>query len=172
MTHLDIDYPLPAAAPIDVLEHYFGQHGWACERDGDEEISATISGSWANVQLKALWREDDRVLQLIALPDVQTPEDKRGAMYETIGRINEQLWIGHFEMWAADGTVVFRHAALLQPDADDDEADLTLGQAEALVEAAIDECERFHPVFQFVLWAGKTPAEAIAAALLDTVGEA
>lgn len=172
MTHLDIDYPLPTAAPIDVLEHYFGQHGWACEREGDEEISATISGSWANVQIKALWREDDRVLQLIALPDVQAPEDKRAAMYETIGRINEQLWIGHFEMWAADGTVVFRHAALLQPDADDEEVDLTLGQAEALVEAAIDECERFHPVFQFVLWAGKTPAEAIAAALLDTVGEA
>lgn len=172
MNQLDIDYPPDAAAPIDVLEHYFGQHGWACERDGDEEISATISGSWANVQLKALWREDDRVLQLIALPDVQVPEDKRAAMYETIGRINEQLWIGHFEMWAADGTVVFRHAALLQSDEDEDEADLTLGQAEALVEAAIDECERFHPVFQFVLWAGKSPAEAIAAALLDTVGEA
>ncbi len=41
-----------------------------------------------------------------------------------------------------------------------------------LIEAAIDECERFYPVFQFVLWADKSPAEAIAAALIETQGEA
>ena len=44
--------------------------------------------------------------------------------------------------------------------------------AETLVEAALDECERFYPVFQFVLWGDKTPKEAIAAALVDTAGEA
>ena len=49
---------------------------------------------------------------------------------------------------------------------------LRLQQAETLVEAAIEECERFYPVFQFVLWAGKTPQEAIAAALIETQGEA
>ena len=43
---------------------------------------------------------------------------------------------------------------------------------ETLVETALDECERFYPVFQFVLWGGKTPSEAIAAALIDTQGEA
>ena len=32
--------------------------------------------------------------------------------------------------------------------------------------------ERFYPVFQFVLWGGKSPGEAISAALIDTHGEA
>jgi hypothetical protein len=36
----------------------------------------------------------------------------------------------------------------------------------------MEECERFYPVFQFVLWGGKSPGEAIAAALIDTHGEA
>jgi hypothetical protein len=36
----------------------------------------------------------------------------------------------------------------------------------------MEECERFYPVFQFVLWGGKSPAEAISAALIDTAGEA
>ena len=45
-------------------------------------------------------------------------------------------------------------------------------QAESIVEAAMEECERFYPVFQFVLWGGKSPGEAIAAALIDTHGEA
>jgi hypothetical protein len=169
VTHLETDMTQPPAAPIDMLEHYFGAHGWACERHGDEEIVASVEGSWAQYQLRALWREDERMLQFVALPDVRVPEAKRTAIYETIGLINEQLWMGHFEMWAADGTLLFRHATLLDGD---DEIGLSLDQAETLVEAAIDECERYYPVFQFVLWAGKKPAEALDAALIDTVGEA
>jgi hypothetical protein len=49
---------------------------------------------------------------------------------------------------------------------------LTLDQAQMLVESAIDECERFYPVFQFVLWGGKSPSEAISASLIETRGEA
>ena len=81
--------------------------------------------------------------------------------------INEQLWLGHFEMWSASGLIVFRHAALVgETDS------LSFENAEAIAEAALEECERFYPVFQFVLWGGKSPEEAIAAALIDTVGEA
>ena len=48
------------------------------------------------------------------------------------------------------------------------------GRADAAhaLSAAVEECERFYPVFQFVLWGGKSPSEAIAAALIDTAGEA
>ena len=63
MTHLDIDFQPAPAAPIDMLEHYFSAHGWAFERSGDEEITASAAGTWANYQLRALWREDERVLQ-------------------------------------------------------------------------------------------------------------
>jgi hypothetical protein len=49
---------------------------------------------------------------------------------------------------------------------------LTLDQAQLLIESAIDECERFYPVFQFVLWGGKSPADALAASLIETHGEA
>jgi hypothetical protein len=157
------------SAPIDMLEHYFNAHGWAYERGGEEEIVANFQGSWAQYELRAIWREDDHVLQFLALPDIRVASDKRAATYETIGLINEQLWLGHFELWATSGLVLFRHATLLEGD---DGGVLSLQQAETLVEAAIEECERFYPVFQFVLWAGKTPQEAIAAALIETQGEA
>jgi len=156
------------SAPIDMLEHYFNAHGWAYER-AEEEIVATFQGSWAQYELRAIWRDDDHVLQFLALPDIRVPSDKRAATYETIGLINEQLWLGHFELWTSSGLVLFRHAALL--DSEDGGA-LRLQLAETLVEASIEECERFYPVFQFVLWADKTPQEAIAAALIDTQGEA
>ena len=92
------------------------------------------------------------------------------AIHEALSLINEQLWLGHFEMWTSSSMVLFRHAALLETQGDD--ATLTLDQAETLIETAIDECERFYPVFQFVLWSDKTPQEAIAAAMIETQGEA
>jgi len=156
-------------APIDMLEQYFGALGWTCERHGDDELVSSFQGSWTQYELRAIWREEDHVLQFLALPDIRVAADRRAAAYETIGLINEQLWLGHFELWSSSGLVLFRHAALLESE---EGPALTLQQAETLVEAAIEECERFYPVFQFLLWADKSPQEAIAAALIETQGEA
>ena len=158
-----------AAEPIDMLESYFSAHGWSYRRDEDE-IVVKVKGSWTEYELRAIWREEDAVLQFLAFPDVRVAEERRSSVYETLGLINEQLWIGHFELWSQSGILLFRHAAMI--GADDATATLTLTQAELLVESAIDECERYYPVFQFVLWGGKTPAEALASALIDTQGEA
>ena len=155
-------------APIDVLESYFSAHGWTYERDEDEVV-AKYKGSWAEYELRAIWREADSVLQFLAFPDVRVPEERRGQLYETLSLVNEQLWIGHFELWSASGILLYRHAAMIDGE---EEATLTLAQAEMLVESAIDECERFYPVFQFVLWGGKSPKEAIAASMVETRGEA
>ena len=156
-------------APIEVLEQYFEARGWACERTAEGEIVASATGSWAQYELRGVWRPEDQVLQFLAFPDIKVGPEKRTAIYEALSLINEQLWLGHFEMWSGSGLVVFRHSTIL--DAREGEG-LSLEQAEAIAEAAVEECERFYPVFQFVLWGGKSPGEAIAAALIDTHGEA
>ncbi len=169
---IDIDYTPSPAAPIDMLEHVFDANGWAFERSGDEEITTSIKAGWATYQLRALWREEEGVLQIIARADLTCPDERRLVLYEALGLINEQLWMGHFELWSVDGTVLFRHATLLDSDDDGESPDLTIGQAEVLVEAAVDEFERFYPVLQLVMFADRSPADAMAAALLETVGEA
>ena len=156
------------AAPIDMLEAYYAAHGWEHERQ-DDEIVATVKGSWASYELRALWREDDSVLQFLAFPDIKVTDDRRAAVYEAMGLVNEQLWIGHFELWSSSGILLFRNAAMIDGD---EEITLSLSGAELLVESAVEECERFYPVFQFVLWGGKTPKEALAAAMVETQGEA
>ena len=40
------DHEAEESAPIDMLEAYFAAHGWEHERH-DEEIVATVKGSWA-----------------------------------------------------------------------------------------------------------------------------
>jgi hypothetical protein len=155
------------AEPLDMLADYFEANGWSFEHNGEDEIVASMRGSWTQYEIRGIWRAEDQVLQMLAMPDIRVPDDKRSIIYETIGLINEQLWLGHFELWSNSGIVLFRHGALLGSG-----DMLSVEQAQLLVEAALDECERFYPVFQFVLWGGKTPAEAITASMIETRGEA
>ena len=155
------------APPIEMLAAYCEAHGWDHDRVNEDELVATVQGSWASYEVRAIWRTSDHVLQLIILPDVRVLEDKRAAIWETLSLINEQMWLGHFELWSSSGSVIFRHALLLSPN-----EGLSLSQAETILETAIDECERFYPVFQFVLWGGKSPADAISASMIETHGEA
>ncbi len=169
MTFDDIAIRPEGSTPIDTLSDWYAAQGWVHERVGEEEIVAATDGAWGQYELRGIWREDDRVLQFLAFPDITVQSDKFQTIYETIGLINEQMWLGHFELWSGNGAIAFRHATLLEcqegPTLDPDQAD-------ALIDSAIGELDRFYPVFQFVLWGGKSPAEAIAAAMVETRGEA
>jgi hypothetical protein len=98
---------------------------------------------------------------------MKVPAERREKVYELLALANDRLWIGHFGIEAEDGVPVFRHSVLLRgsPSA-------SAESLEDMVDIAITECERFFPAFQFVLWGGKAPAEALQAAMLDCVGEA
>lgn len=163
------DSDVTRAPPIEMLEAWFEAHGWSHERVGDDEIVASAQGAWGSYELRGVWRDEDNVLQFMAFPDLRIADHQLAGVYETVGLINEQLWIGHFELWASSGAVLFRHAVLIDAA---DEPGLGLDQAETVIETAVDELDRFYPVFQFLLWGGKSPRDAIAAAMVETQGEA
>ena len=165
--HEDYDRGADDAAPVDMLAALFEARGWIHEVVSADEISGEIQGAWANYQLRAIWRTEDNVLQLLCLPDIRVTEAKRAAAHELLALVNEQLWLGHFDVWSQGGMLVYRHGLLLG-----DEGLLSLSQAQGLVETAVDECDRFYPAFQFVLWGDKTPKDALASAMVDAAGEA
>ncbi|WP_128892058.1 YbjN domain-containing protein [Erythrobacter sp. HKB08] len=154
-------------APVDMLAALFEARGWPFETPSQEEISGEIQGSWGKYQVRAVWRSEDNVLQMLCLPDIRVPKDKCAPAYELLALVNEQMWLGHFDIWSAGRVLVYRHGALLG-----DDGLLSLDQAQALVETAIEDCDRFYPAFQFVLWSDRTPREALDNALVDAMGEA
>jgi hypothetical protein len=162
--HIDRD---DEAAPVDMLASLFEARGWVYEFSADDEICGQVQGSWATYEVRGIWRPEDRVLQLLCMPDIRIPDDKRAAAYEVLALINEQLWLGHFDIWSNGSVLLYRHGLMLG-----DEGLLSPSQAHIAVEAAIEECDRFYPAFQFILWGDKTPQEALAAALVDAAGEA
>jgi hypothetical protein len=155
------------AAPVEMLAQLFEANGWPCELIGEDELSGEIQGSWTNYQLRCIWRAEDRVLQLLCLPEIRVPDAKRRPAHELLALVNEQLWLGHFEIWSQGGVLLYRHGMMLS-----DDGLLSLPMAQLAVETAVSECDRFYPAFQFVLWGDKRPKEALEAALVDAAGEA
>lgn len=155
------------AAPVDMLAALFDARGWPCEVVSDDEMTGEVQGSWAKYQLRAIWRSEDNVLQFLCLPDIRVGQEKRVRAYELLSLVNEQMWLGHFDIWSNGDVLLYRHGALLA-----DHGMLSLAQAQAMVETAIDECDRFYPAFQFVLWGDQSPRQALESALVDAAGEA
>jgi hypothetical protein len=95
------------------------------------------------------------------------PERRRAELLALISQVNEQLWLGHFDLWSQDGVVMFRHALVLAGG-----VQASGRQCEVLLDAAIDACERYYQAFQFVVWAGTSAREAMDAAIFETSGQA
>ena len=155
------------AAPVDMLAAVFEAHGWTHDFVGDDEICGEIPGSWTTYQLRAIWREEDRVLQLLCLPEVRVTEARLREAQELLAMVNEQLWLGHFDIWSQGSVLLYRHGLLLG-----DDGMISLDMAQLALDTAVSECDRFYPAFQFVLWGDKSPREALAAAMVDAAGEA
>ena len=155
------------APPLDLLCALCEAQGWDYQTESQHEIVIEAPGSWAKYQLRCVWRTEDRVLQLLCLPEIQVPDVKRATMFELLALVNEQIWVGHFDIWSNGGVLLYRHGLMLG-----DDGLLSVGQGQAVVETAIGECDRFYPAFQFALWGDKEPSEALANALVDAAGEA
>lgn len=153
--------------PVDTVEQIAAVNDWAFDRSGDDEITISVEGQWTDYHVSFTWMDDLEALHLACAFDIKVPEVRRREVVDLMARINEQLWIGHFDLWAKEGVVIFRHALPLAGG-----AEASARQCEALLENAVGTCERYFQSFQFVIWAGKTAEEALEAALFETAGEA
>jgi hypothetical protein len=153
--------------PVDVVEHLAAHKDWSFDRSGDDEIAISIGGRWTDYHLSFTWMDEIEALHLACAFDCRVPERRRAEVLALIAQVNEQLWVGHFDLWSRDGVIMFRHALVLAGGAEPSGR-----QCEVVLEAALDACERYYQAFQFVVWAGKGAREAIDAAMFDTAGEA
>ena len=159
--------PEPSPNPLDIVEEIVAANQWPFDRPSEDELVVEITGKWCDYRLYFMWRDDVSALHFTCAFDARVPNTRRRDANDLLALVNEKLWIGHFGMDSDDGMPVFRHAVLLRgaPGASSE-------SLEDMVDIAIAECERFFPAFQFVLWGGKSPAEALQAAMLECAGEA
>jgi len=153
--------------PLEVVERVATANNWPFERSSEDEIALVITGRWTNYQISFTWMGEIEALHLACAFDMRVPEPRLAEVQQLVALINEQLWIGHFDVWTQNGMVMFRHALVLAGG-----VAASGRQCEAVLGSALDTCERYYPAYQFVVWAGKSAREAMDSAMFETSGEA
>ncbi len=153
--------------PLAVVEDIAASNNWPFERSGEDELTIISRGQWTDYQLSFTWMGDIEALHLACAFDMKIPVPRLGEVQRLVAAINEQLWVGHFDLWMHTGMIMHRQSLVLPGGLTASPA-----QCESMLSGAIHACERYYPAFQFVVWAGKSTAEAMDAAMFDTVGEA
>ncbi|WP_373505598.1 YbjN domain-containing protein [Aestuariivirga sp.] len=153
--------------PLDRVERIAEAYDWAFSRTNPAEVTMEVAGGWSNMTVSLNWRDEFEILHVAVSLEMKVPPARRDEAAKLLARVNEHLLVGHFDLWHSDGSLVFRNTLLLSGGADVNDA-----QCEGLIRFAVETCDRYFPAVQFVVWAGQNAADALDAAMIDTMGEA
>ena len=135
---------LEDARPLLILQDVAHDHGWDVTLSDSGDLCFTVD----EFQFGCSWVQDKCLFHLMCSFPYPTPE-KQETQSETLAlifRINTHLWVGHFDLFAKDDVVTFRHGHVLSPD---DEFSFELCQT--LVRIAHETCALYKPAFDLVL---------------------
>ena len=152
---------------LEPVEHVLDAAGWPQERGEDYTVQTIAPTRWGEMGGLFTYREEPRSVHYSLTLDVRPLPGRKAQLAELVMLVNERLWIDHFDFWQDEGVILFRHAIPLA-----DRPEPSEGEISAILAASVDAVERFIPAFNFLIWAGKSPAEALEAAMFETEGEA
>ncbi|MET0688901.1 MAG: YbjN domain-containing protein, partial [Methyloceanibacter sp.] len=113
--------------PVDMVEHIATVHDWTFERSAPDELTLSVAGAWCDYHISLTWRDDLEALHLACAFECKIGQGRLAEIYRLMALINEQLWLGHFDLWKEDGMLLYRHGLLLAG------AHTHAGQCEALL---------------------------------------
>ncbi len=99
--------------PLAVVEDIAADNNWSFERSGEDEVTIVSKGDWTDYQLSFTWMNEIEALHLACAFDMKIPPARRGEVQRLIAAVNEQLWVGHFDIWTHTGMIMYRQALVL-----------------------------------------------------------
>jgi hypothetical protein len=165
--YIDDDFET-SSDPMDVVEAVIASDDrFIAERAEDGDVHFTFKSAWAEVAGYFSFRAELPALLFTLGFEIQAPPSRYAEAAKLAARINENLWLGHFDVWSDDGTIIFRHAMPMIG-----RSQISVGEIQAMLAAALDAADRFQPAFNFLILAGMSAEAASESALFETVGEA
>jgi len=126
--------------PLAVVEDIAASNNWPFERSGEDEVTIVSKGDWTDYQLSFTWMTEIEALHLACAFDMKIPPARRAEVQRLIAAINEQLWVGHFDIWTHTGMIMYRQALVLPGG-----IVASTAQCETMLVSAIHACERYYP---------------------------
>lgn len=156
--------------PLDCVEDVILEHEWTFSRMNDDELVVEVAGKACTYRLFFIWQEHMGALQFCCQYDLKIQKPCTQAASSALMKINEELWMGHFDILAENGVPSFRHTCLLRGVSCISESELI----EDLIEISMAQCERYYAAFHMLAQSGHSANDTkdLSLALMDPSGEA
>ncbi len=148
--------------PTSVFERLALAEGYDLERLAPNEVELCVPGLWCDHNINIIWHAQTEQLQCYLMFDGKTPGGRSDDLCRLMSLINENLTAGHFDYSQQSQSLIYRNTLSLRGG-----AKLNTEQAMDLIASALDAAERGYPACQYVVWAGKSPEDALTSALVD-----
>lgn len=157
--------------PLESVEQFVFSRQWPSERLNDHELLACIQGKCCNYQTTFSWDQQISLLHLAFSFEIGLPREGYDMMQNSelnkfLILANERLSVGHFDLWREESAIVWRFGLPMKGLMLDDE------YVESLINIAVENCERYFPAFQYVLWGGVSASHMLHISMFDTIGNA
>lgn len=154
--------------PLDLVEDLAHTKGWKLvERDNDF-MSIIVTGQKSEYEVIMEWQEEfSAVLFSCAIP-LPIGDQQYETATRTIEQINQNLWMGHYDLSTKGASPTFRHTLLFRMIPSGIAVDIV----QDVIDIAISESDRFFTTFQLVQTGDVRLHDNMSAAVFETVGEA
>lgn len=157
--------------PLEEIEIFLLGTNWQNERISSNELLVSIKGNHCEYHITVHWNEDQQILHFafafnVGLSKEQLSQTRELSILRLITMLNESMGIGHYDLWKEENSIVWRYGQFITEELSTQEL------YSRIFNTATGTCERHYSAFQFVLWAGQSPYEAVQNIFFETVGEA
>ena len=133
----------------------------------NDELMVQVTGKVCDYRLFFIWQDDMNALQFCCQYNLAIGEKNMGMAARTLMKINENLWMGHFDIPHDTRTPSFRQTCLMRGV----NGRSSIEHIEDLVDISMAQCERYYAAFHLLSTANVANDENMTLALMDTAGE-
>jgi len=163
-----IDIQQEIGNPLDSIEDIMAGHDWSFTRAHDDELFVHVTGARGTYRMTFFWQEEFSAMQLFCEFDLHIPKKRDDMACRALRTINDDLWLGHFDVPQDSRTPIYRHTTLFRGMADSSGAD----HVADLIEIALAHCERSYPLFNMLASAEELSDDVITLAMTESAGTA
>ena len=142
--------------PLEVFARICIAEGYDHDRVDLNELHISLPGLWCEHEVSLTWNAATEQMQVFLLFEGRMPGGRSDDICRLMSLLNESLAAGHFDYWDKNRSLVYRDSASLRGG-----AKLGTEQGLDMLAHALDAAERGYPACQYVIWAGKSPEDAL-----------
>lgn len=154
--------------PLDMVEDLAQEKGWRFLRAEENFLTVSAKGTKNDFEICLEWQEEFSALLVACSVPVEISDAHYETAVKTLERINQNIWLGHFDLSNKGRFPTFRHTLLFRMIP----AGIAIDIINDVLDIAVGECTRFYSTFQLLHAGDVQLQDNLQAVIFETVGEA